>query len=47
MKVSVKLTAALLALGVLSGCAGVKTSDRLVCAAVGGVVGGRVSRGVD
>ncbi len=45
MKISVKLTAALLALGVLSGCANNnhKVADYALCTAAGGIVGGIVS----
>ena len=45
MKISVKLTAAVLALGVLSGCATTDhtVSDRLVCATAGAIAGGLVA----
>lgn len=43
MKISVKLTAAMLALGVLSGCASHQVADRLVCATAGAVAGGLIA----
>jgi len=45
MKISVKLTAAVLAIGVLSGCATTNhtVSDRLVCATAGAIAGGLVA----
>lgn len=43
MKISVKLTAAVLALGVLSGCATHQVSDRLVCATAGAIAGGLIA----
>ncbi len=43
MKISVKLTAAVLALGVLSGCASHQVADRLVCATAGAIAGGLIA----
>jgi len=45
MRISVKLTAAVLALGVLSGCATTNhtVSDRLVCATAGAIAGGLIA----
>jgi OOP family OmpA-OmpF porin len=45
MKISVKLTAAVLALGLLSGCATTNhtVSDRLVCATAGAIAGGLIA----
>jgi len=43
MKISVKLAAAVLALGVLSGCASHQVADRLVCATAGAIAGGLIA----
>jgi OOP family OmpA-OmpF porin len=43
MKISVKLTAEMLVLGLLSGCASHQVSDRLVCATAGAIAGGLIA----
>jgi len=49
MKISVKLTAAMLALGLMSGCAtnNHKVSDYLVCATAGAIAGGLIAGAIN